>query len=217
MTNLTKTLLKRSGSNLVSIAGYLSTAATFFPIISRIRSYLLPVTLSLIVVGVFKGALSVIQDSDTLRDNEMNRLRESNDQQTKALAASRDAEINALKSACDNEIARLRQLINQQDQHIARLSRKPYAEDLEGSARAILTKMGSGGRIVLINLLKKGSVEVGRAVTDELSMEAANNVLAIAMQGGIVQHHTERQGAMTWTYWVINQQYRPVLEHLLYE
>jgi hypothetical protein len=58
MTGDTKTLLKSAAGNSISILGYLSTAATFFPIGDLLRPYVRTGGLVLIIVGVFRGAQS---------------------------------------------------------------------------------------------------------------------------------------------------------------
>jgi hypothetical protein len=195
MTADTKTLLKRALLNSASILGYVSTAVTFFPIGSVVRSYVIPLALFFIIVGVFHGALSVIVD----KNKEIEAVRERKDAQIAELRTQRDGEIGAL------------------NERVAQLSRKPYAEDLANSVRQLIQyQMTHEGRLVLLHLLKNEPIEVGRAFIPEIPIERTHAQLGIAMQSGVVRHHQERQGLLR-TYWVINPRFRPALEDLLYE
>jgi len=64
MTDDTKKLLKSAASNSASVLGYLSTAATFFPIGEVARPYVRSLGLVLIIVGVFRGAQAVITEKN---------------------------------------------------------------------------------------------------------------------------------------------------------
>jgi len=60
MSEDTKALLKSTTSNIVTILGCLSTAVTFIPGMVVERPYLRPLGIVLIIVGIFRGAQSVI-------------------------------------------------------------------------------------------------------------------------------------------------------------
>jgi hypothetical protein len=194
MTDDTKTLLKNAGKNGFSIAGYVSTAATFFPIGNTARTYVLWVVLVLIIVGVFRSAQALTAE----KNKEIAEAGKDKDRQVEALRTQKDIEIAAL------------------NERIAQLSRKPYAEDLERSVREMLDKMSDLGRRVLLHLLKHEPIEVGRTLLPDATQEAQHAQLGIAIESGVVRHLQERVSSVR-TYWVIEKRFRPVLEDLLYE
>ena len=60
MTDDTKDLLKGAASNIITILGYIGTALTFLPVLAGVRPYLRPLGVVLIIVGIFRGARSVM-------------------------------------------------------------------------------------------------------------------------------------------------------------
>jgi hypothetical protein len=63
--------------------------------------------------------------------------------------------------------------------------------------------------------MHREEVEVGRTFLTDIPQERLHAQLRIAMQAGIVQHREVRHG-MLRTYWIINPQFRPILEEVLY-
>jgi hypothetical protein len=74
-----------AGSNIVTVLGYISTASTFLPVTAVVRPYLRPLGVALIIVGIFRGAQSVIK--------------------------SKNAELEGIRAQKDTEIAALNQRI----------------------------------------------------------------------------------------------------------
>lgn len=121
------------------------------------------------------------------------------------------AEIKKLNMVKDQEIASL-------NERIIALSRKQYPEDLESTARQVLQhQMTRQGRHVLRHLLLYEPVEIGTLSFPEIPQDRQYAEIEIAMRGGLIRHREDRQGALLRTYWVINPQFRPVLENVLYE
>jgi len=86
MTDDTKRLLKRTAGNSASVLGYVSTAATFFPIGSIARPYVLWVGLILIIVGVFRGAQALVAE----KNKEIATVRSAKDKEIESLKNERD-------------------------------------------------------------------------------------------------------------------------------
>lgn len=121
------------------------------------------------------------------------------------------AEIEKLNMASDQEIASL-------NERITILSRKPDPEDLERTARQVMQyQMTLEGRHVLRYLLFHEPVEIGRLSFPEIPQDRQYAQIEIAMRNGLLKHKEDRQGALVRTYWVINPQFRPILESVLYE
>ncbi len=195
MSQQTKALLKGAASNVVTILGYISTGSTFLPVMVFLRPYLRPFGVALIIVGIFRGALSVIkQDSNQLE----------------VVRSAKDDEIGTLRTEKNAEIAVL-------NERITELSRKPYTEELKRITKQVLDyEMTLEGRHTLRHLMIHEPVEIGRMLLPEIPQDRAYAQLAIAMQRGIVQHKEDVQG-LRRTYWIINPRFRPVLEDVLYE
>src|SRR5581483_8376567 len=183
-------------SNVVTILGYISTASTFLPIMAVLRPYLRPLGVVLIIMGVFRGAQSVI----AAKNAQMENIRAAKEEETEAVRAMKDREITGLTRT------------------VKELSRNPYSEDIERTVRRVIfNEMTLQGRFLLRHLLMHEPIEVGRPFTNQTPIEAQNEQMAIAMKSGIVRHDVKRQGAMTWTYFVVNPEFRLVLKKVLYE
>lgn len=88
MKHETRALLRSSAVNIVTILGYVSTASTFLPVMAVVRPYLRPFGLALIIIGIFRGAQSVLKEkTNEFRD----------------VVVAKDADIAAL----NEQIARL--------------------------------------------------------------------------------------------------------------
>ena len=91
------------------------------------------------------------------------------------------------------------------------------AEELERITRHVLEReMTRDGNHILRHLLIHEPIEVGRPLVPEIPQDRAYGQIAIAMQHSLVQHREDR-GAVLRTYWIINPQFRPVLEELLFQ
>ncbi len=195
MNEDTKALLKSSFGNAISIAGYVSTAATFLPLMAFLHPYLRPFGYCLVIVGVFSGARSVIA---------------AKAEQMAAITSAKDVEIHSLGVQKDAEIAAL-------NQGIADARRRPYTEELKRiTQQALFKEMTLEGRHSVRYLMIHEPVEVGRIFIPEIPQNRQHEQLAIAMERGIVQHHVESHG-LRRTSWIINPRFRPVLEDVLYE
>lgn len=119
--------------------------------------------------------------------------------QLESLRAEKDASIIAL------------------NERVAELSRKPYSEDLERCVNQLLDQMTYQGWLLLRHLLMRERVELGRSfMHGDIPIEIQNAQMGIAMNSGVVKHDAIGQGPLVRTYYVINQQFRPVLERVLY-
>jgi hypothetical protein len=195
MSEQIKALLKSAAGNVVTILGYISTGATFLPVMEFLRPYLRPFGVALIIVGIFRGALSVIKE---------------NNNQLESVRSAKDAEIETVTAKMNTEIAAL-------NERVTELQRKPYTEELKRLTKQVIDcEMTLEGRHVLRHLMIHEPVEVGRTFLPEIPQDRTHAQLAIAKQHGIVQHQQERQSTLR-TYWIINPRFRPVLEDVLYE
>lgn len=130
--------------------------------------------------------------------------------EVEALGNRKDDEIAALRVQKDNEIAAL-------NERITELSRRPYSEEKRRIAEQVLDNvMTLEGRRLLHHLMINEHVEVGRAFLPEIPDVRRAEQLGLAKQHGIVQHW-ENPPRSRITYWIINPQFRPVLEDVLYE
>jgi hypothetical protein len=116
------------------------------------------------------------------------------------------------------EVGWLKADIANMQKQIAALNRKPYNEELERSARELLTRLSKNGERLLRHLLQNEPLEVGRRFLNDISDDQQSEQLGIAMGMGIVRHHEVRAGSgmLLRTDYGINERFRPVLEDLLY-
>jgi hypothetical protein len=121
------------------------------------------------------------------------------------------ADIEKLRNKKNSEIATL-------NSRITDLGRKPYTEELKRITQQVLhNEMTLEGRHVLRQLMIHEPVEVGRVFFREIPQDRQQAQLAIATQRGIVQHREERYGLSFRTNWIVNPQFRSVLEDVLFE
>lgn len=124
---------------------------------------------------------------------------------------AKKTEVESLRAEKEAEITAL-------SEHITELSRKPYSEDLERCVNQLLDQMTYQGWLLLRHLLMHERVELGRPfMPADIPVEIQNKQMGIAMSSGVVKHDATGQGPLVRTYYVINQQFRLVLERVLYE
>lgn len=194
LTPDTKLLLNRIGRSVLVVAGFISTLATYLPVMRFLNPYLRLVTVALLVFGIFRGAVSALREKDS---------------QLVALKTEHQRTLEKSAAEKDVEVARL-------TQRIAALSRKPYNEDLERCAKQALDQMSLGGAHMLRQLLLNERIEVGRAVLD-FPVPEVNEQMTIALRSGVVRQATDRHGGMSWNFWELNPEFRRVLQDVLYE
>ena len=125
-------------------------------------------------------------------------------------AARRTSEMETLSAAKNIET-------DARDKPITESSLRPYTEDLRRTAKQVIDyEMTLEGRHVLRHLMRNEPVEVLRSFLPEVPTDRTNAQLLIAKQRGLVKHKVEGRGARR-TYWIINPQFREVLEDVLYE
>jgi hypothetical protein len=206
MSQETKALLKSATGNIVSILGYISTGSTFLPVMVYLKPYVRLVGVLLIIVGIFRGALSVLKQNSA----QLETVRSAKDAEIEKVRTEKNVELETLRSAKDADIAA-------RDKRITELSRKPYTEELKRITKQVVDfEMTLEGRHVLRHLMIHEPVEVGRTLVPEVPQDRTHVQLGIAMQRGLVQHKEEGLG-LRRTYWIINPAFRPVLEDVLYE
>jgi hypothetical protein len=89
----TKGLLKSATSNAVTILGYISIGSAIPPTMAFIRSYLCALGAFLVIIGIFRGALTVLKTVTSSKDAEIKALRFDKDMEI----ATRDKRITELK------------------------------------------------------------------------------------------------------------------------
>jgi hypothetical protein len=100
---------------------------------------------------------------------------------------------------------------------IADTSRNAWDVTLERHVRMVLnSSMTSEGHLLLKHLLLQGKIENGRHFINEVSLEAQNKQIGIAINMGIVLSQQETTGLRT-AYFLINPQYLKTLERVLPE
>jgi pyrimidine deaminase RibD-like protein len=98
------------------------------------------------------------------------------------------------------------------------LSRKPYEELLGKRVEILISRLSAIGKRLMRHLVENEPLEVGRRFFPDVSGDDQFQQLTIAMEMGIIRHHEVRVGSgnLLRTDYVINPQFRPVLEDLLY-
>lgn len=128
-----------------------------------------------------------------------------------SISSTRTAEVMAVRDEKQAEIAAL-------SDRITELSRKPYSEDLERCVNQVLDQMTYQGWLLLRHLLMRERLDVGREfMPGDIPVDTQSAQMGILMSGGIVKHDVVWRGSSADTYYVINQQFRPTLEGVLYE
>ena len=99
------------------------------------------------------------------------------------------------------------------------LKRKPYTEALERNVNQVLSRLSPDGKRLLRYLVQNEPLEVGKRFINDISVEDQLEQLEIGMSAAIIRHREVRVGSgqLLRTEYEINQQYRPVLESLLYD
>jgi hypothetical protein len=118
----------------------------------------------------------------------------------------------------NDENAKLQQLVESQKKQIADLSRKPYQEALERKVETLLSELSPNGRRLLCHLVENEPLEVGRPFLPGISGDGQFHQLTFAMNAGVIRHQEVRAGSgmLIRTEYVINPQYRSVLQDKLY-
>lgn len=112
---------------------------------------------------------------------------------------------------------RLREVDDLKSQ-VATLERKPYDEELGRQVSALIARLSAEGKTLLRHLLERGPIEVGRRFRLEIMQDAQDVQLSLMFESGIVRHHQHwlQNGHLIRTDYVISEQFRGVLEDLLY-
>jgi len=147
------------------------------------------------------------------RNEQLETLRSAKDRDIRALAVEKDQEIAALHQRLDESDG----TISAHNRRIAELSRNPFSEDLERTVRQALDRMTHMGHLLMRHLLMNQPIEVGRPFMREIPLDRQIEQMGIALESGIVRLDEKRQGAMVWTYYVVNPQHQPVLQKVLYD
>jgi hypothetical protein len=143
-------------------------------------------------------------------------------------AASYQSQIQDLRSLAQStltsrkaqtpENATLERQVGELENQVTALSKKPYNETLQKKAEILISELNAKGKLLLRHLLENEPLEVGRQFFASISSEDEYYQMKIAMSSGIVRHQEVRVGSghLLRTEYVINPQYRPVLQDLLY-
>jgi len=117
-----------------------------------------------------------------------------------------------LEQEKDAEIAKLKA-------EVVDLRRKPYTEELRKQAADMISRLSQEGTVLLRHLVANEPIEVGRRFKPEIGQEVQDQQLAIAYGSGIVRHNEVRTGVgnLIRTDYVVNPQFRPVLQDLLFK
>jgi hypothetical protein len=103
-------------------------------------------------------------------------------------------------------------------QQVAQRSRKPYNETLERNGRELIQRLSPNGKRLLRHLLQNEPLEVGRRIFMDVSDDEQGQQFGLAMEMGIVRHNQVHVGSgmLLRTDYVINPNFRAVLQDLLY-
>jgi hypothetical protein len=101
---------------------------------------------------------------------------------------------------------------------IINLKRKPYDEELGRQGAALIARLSPQGQILLRHLVTNEPIEVGRRFKPDIPQSVQEAELALAYGSGIVRHNEVRSGTgmIIRTDYVVNPQFRSVLQDLLY-
>lgn len=98
---------------------------------------------------------------------------------------------------------------------ISDLNRNPWNVEQERYVRQVVGQMMTHeGQLLLKDLLIHGKIECMRPFIPEISMQTQGIQMQIAVNKGIASRQMETDGLRT-TFYVVNPQYRPVLERVL--
>jgi hypothetical protein len=101
----------------------------------------------------------------------------------------------------------------------AEIRRRPYSEELRRQAAALIANLSPDGRTLLRHLLTHEPIEIGRRFVPGISQEVQDNQMSIAYGSGVVRHDIVRSGTgmIVRQDYVLNPQFRTVLQDLLYD
>jgi hypothetical protein len=110
--------------------------------------------------------------------------------------------------------------IERRQAEIQELRRKPYTEELGRQAEALLNLLSPDGQQLVRHLLEREPIEQGRRFRPDITQDTQDLQLSIAYGTGIIRYSETRHpshGAVIRTDYVINPQFREVLQDMLYE
>jgi hypothetical protein len=121
------------------------------------------------------------------------------------------AEVDRVRLGGSAEIAALKA-------EITVLKRKPYDEELGRQGAALIARLSPEGKILLRHLVTNEPLEIGRRFKPEIAQDVQDAQLSIAYASGVVRHDIVRagSGAIVRQDYVLNPQFRSVLQDLLY-
>ena len=95
-------------------------------------------------------------------------------------------------------------------------NRNPWNVELERRARLVVgSTMTHEGQLLLRHLLMQGKIEFGRQFMGEISIDAQNKQMEIAVNSGIVL--SQQEGKLRTTFYVINPEFLPAMRKVLPE
>jgi hypothetical protein len=95
-------------------------------------------------------------------------------------------------------------------------NRNPWNVELEGRTRLVVgSTMTHEGQLLLRHLLMQGKIELGRQFMGDISIDAQNKQMEIAVKSGIVLAQPE--GKLRTTFYAINPEFLSVLKKVLPE
>jgi hypothetical protein len=125
--------------------------------------------------------------------------------------SDRTKEVDRLRQEKDREIQEL-------TAQVTVLKRKPYDEELGQQGAALIARLSPEGKILLRHLVTNEPIEIGRRFKPEIAQDVQDAQLGVAYASGIVRHDIVRagSGAIVRQDYVVNPQFRSVLQDLLY-
>jgi hypothetical protein len=124
---------------------------------------------------------------------------------------SRTLETKNLRQDKDREIQELRA-------QVAALGRKPYNEELGRQGAELIASLSPEGRTLLRHLVVNEPLVTTTRFKNEITQDVQDAQLRIAYGMGVVRHSEVRAGGhLLRTEYVVNPQFRPVLQDLLYQ
>lgn len=127
------------------------------------------------------------------------------------LGVVKDAELKTLRETKDAETERL-------SKEVARLSRKPYQEDLRIRGESALAKLSIEGKELLRHLLAHEPISVHIRFINSINDQTQSQQMNVACIAGVVRRIETRNGIgyILDTKYEIVSQFRVVLQDLLY-
>lgn len=154
----------------------------------------------LAVLAFFLGSYRVWRNERNSRAKEAEKLEQEGRAELQRVRRESGTEISALKA----------EIIN--------LKRRPYDEELGRQGAALIARLSPEGKILLRHLVTNEPIEVGRRFKTDILQDVQDAELALAYGSGIVRHNEVRSGTgmIIRTEYVVNPQFRMVLQDLLY-